>query len=886
MKKIFTFLFAAFLAHYSSFAQLNPETETAFIPGEVLVQVKGNYSPFEIIKNFPEHYNLSVAGELSKHMRIWQINFNHHAVSHEALLNQLWGHPGIRIAQNNHYVQERSTMPNDPNIGNQWHHLNGNDADIDSDLAWDVTTGGLTAFGDTIVICVVEGGGANYNHPDLQPNFWRNHQEIPNNSLDDDGNGYVDDYEGWNVNNSNDNHGTGSHGTQCMGMAGARGNNSVGVSGANWNVKLMLVSGFNTSESSVISAYSYPLEMRKLYDQTNGVKGAFVVATSASWGIDNADPNNYPLWCAFYDTLGVYGVLNPAATTNNNANVDVVGDMPTACPSNYMVSVTRTDNNDGQAGGYGATHVDFGAPGINVYTTTGTNTYTSTTGTSFSCPLTAGVIGLIYSIPCNSFMTTVKADPQAGADMVLTALMNGVDVTPAMTGISVTNGRLNANNSIMYLMNNCGTGSCAPAYNLSASNVSDTSVTLGWSDPNGANDFWYYIRPVGSSTWDSALVTGSNSVNITGLTGCTDYEYTIVTYCNPDTSGNSVTGTFTTDGCCVYPSSVSASSPTSSGATITWNAVVAANAYNIQYRPVGTSTWTTQNNVTSPYTITGLTNCTTYEVQVSTVCDTGTTAYGPPAVFSTTGCGTCENAAYCASQGTNVINEWIAGVDFNTISRTSGADAGYVYTGMNTVINAGSSYPITLTPGYATSAQDEHFVVWIDYDQDGVFSDPSEIAYNSGGNVTAAVTGTVNVPLTALPGTTRMRVTMKYVGGTSTTQPLPCNSPQFGEVEDFCVTIDSTGVNVQETLSGYVVYTIYPNPANSQLNLHLFNYSQLPSGSHSFILVNGVGQVVKSVAVNSKSTSLTVSDLSSGVYFYRLLLSDGTLRTGKVVIEK
>jgi len=886
MKKICTFLFTALFFNASSFAQLNFERETAFVPGEVLVQLKKGQSPHELVKQFPEYFNLTVAKELSKPMRIWQLNFDHNIISHEELLKKLYGHHGVRIAQNNHFVEERATMPNDPNIGSQWHHVNGNDADIDSDLAWDLTTGGLTAFGDTIVICLVEGGGALFSHPDLAANFWRNHQEIPNNSIDDDGNGYVDDYEGWNVNGNNDNHGTGNHGTQCMGMMAAKGNNNVGVAGANWDVKVMLVSGFNTSESSVISAYSYPLEMRKLYDQTNGAQGAFVVATSASWGIDNADPDNYPLWCAFYDTLGVYGVLNPGATTNNNTNVDVAGDMPTACASDYMISVTRTGNTDNQAGGYGATTIDFGAPGINVYTTSGTNSYTTTTGTSFSCPLTAGVIALLYSLPCNSFMTTVKADPQAGADLVLDALMNGVDVTAAMTGISVTNGRLNANGSVTYLMNNCGAGSCAAAYNLNASSVTDTSATLGWSDPNGATDFWYYIRPVGAPAWDSALVSGSNSVNVSGLLGCTDYEFRLVTYCNPDTSNFSFVETFTTDGCCIYPSSVSASSPTSSGATISWDAVVAANTYNIQYRAVGSSTWIPQSSVTNPYTISGLTNCTTYEVQVATVCDTGTTAYGPSAYFSTTGCGVCENAAYCASQGTNVINEWIAGVEFNTINNFTDADAGYLYSGMNTTIVAGSSYGITLTPGYATSALDEHFVVWIDYNQDGVFADPSEIAYNSGGNVNAAVSGTVNVPITASPGTTRMRVTMKYVGGTSTTQPVPCTSPQYGEVEDYCVTIDTTGMVVNEITDGYVVYTVYPNPAYDQLNLQLFNFNQLPSGIHKLELINSVGQRVKSININSKSTSFPVSDLSNGVYFYRLQLSNGVQRSGKIVIQK
>ena len=112
--------------------------------------------------------------------------------------------------------------------------------------------------------------------------------------------------------------------------------------------------------------------------------------------------------------------------------------MPTACGSDYMIGVGRTDHNDNTAGGYGVTTIEFGAPGINVVTTAGTNGTTTTTGTSFSCPLTAGVIGLAYSIPCPSFMQIVKANPQQGADLVLQALLSGTDPKTALANKFVT----------------------------------------------------------------------------------------------------------------------------------------------------------------------------------------------------------------------------------------------------------------------------------------------------------------------------------------------------------------------------------------------------------------------------------------------------------------
>ena len=76
----------------------------------------------------------------------------------------------------------------------------------------------------------------------------------------------------------------------------------------NWDVDIMQVDmGFGgLSEANVISAYDYPYEMRMLFNESQGSRGAFVVATNASWGIDLADPANFPIWCGFYDTLGIF----------------------------------------------------------------------------------------------------------------------------------------------------------------------------------------------------------------------------------------------------------------------------------------------------------------------------------------------------------------------------------------------------------------------------------------------------------------------------------------------------------------------------------------------------------------------------------------------------
>ena len=128
--------------------------------------------------------------------------------------------------------------------------------------AWDITTGGVTAQGDTIVVALVD-NGYDTDHEDLVQNIYINHLEIDNDGIDNDLNGYIDDRRGYNVSTQDDAHQQLTHGTSVAAIVGAKGNNGVGVSGVNWNVKLMLVSGADF-ESDVIEAYQYILDMRNL----------------------------------------------------------------------------------------------------------------------------------------------------------------------------------------------------------------------------------------------------------------------------------------------------------------------------------------------------------------------------------------------------------------------------------------------------------------------------------------------------------------------------------------------------------------------------------------------------------------------------------------------
>jgi len=169
------------------------------------------------------------------------------------------------------------------------------------------------------------------------------------------------------------------------------GNNGEGVTGVNWDVKMLLLT--IKTESQIANAYYYIRDLRQKYNETNGAEGAFVVVSNASFGIDKRFCDELPIWGAAYDALGEVGIINVTATTNgNDTDVDIEGDMPTTCPSDYLIAVTNTSRSDTKVdgAGIGSEHIDLGAPGgaanTGSVTLGSTNSYDeSFGGTSSAC---------------------------------------------------------------------------------------------------------------------------------------------------------------------------------------------------------------------------------------------------------------------------------------------------------------------------------------------------------------------------------------------------------------------------------------------------------------------------------------------------------------------
>lgn len=418
-----------------------------YVPNEAIVMLKSHKIDLLTESLNSIGVNIDQQESLSSSMNIWLIHYTAQ-MSQDAVIAILRRSPFIQIAQSNHYVQPRINIPSDSIFSNQWDMNNTGqsggapNSDINAPEAWGITTGGLTAAGDTIVVAVID-GGFDLAHPDLS--FWKNYAEIPNNLIDDDGNGYIDDYDGWNAVKTNGQITSSSHGTHISGTIGAKGNNGIGVAGINWNVKIMPVIGSSSTESVVIKAYNYVLTQRKLYNSSNGSSGAFIVSTNSSFGVNYGKPVNYPLWCAFYDSLGSAGILSAAATANLNIDVDVQGDIPTTCLSNYMIAVTNTTNTDNKYtnAAYGLTSIDIGAPGTNILSTTPGATYQTLTGTSMATPHIAGSIALMWAAACTKMVTDYKTSPGTLALIMKNYLLNSAEQISSLNAITVTNGRLN-----------------------------------------------------------------------------------------------------------------------------------------------------------------------------------------------------------------------------------------------------------------------------------------------------------------------------------------------------------------------------------------------------------------------------------------------------------
>jgi subtilisin family serine protease len=359
----------------------------------------------------------------------------------------LQDNPAIAFVEPNYRVTRAATS-NDPSYvnGSLW-GVYGNDAPVcgptgttnsfgsDAEEAWQL---GFTGSNQVYVGVIDE--GVQPNHADLAGNVWVNPYDAPD-GLDNDGNGYIDDTNGWDFYNRNnsvfDALDGDTHGTHVAGTIGARGSNGIGISGVNWNVtiisaKFLGPQGGYTSDA--IAAIDYLRDLKTRH-------GLRIVASNNSWG---GGAYSSALHTAIL-RAAKQGILFVAAAGNSGTNNDVTVSYPanystlqgTAVegPATYeaVISVAAISSTGARASfsNYGATTVDIGAPGVGILSTVPNSSYASYSGTSMATPHVTGAVAL-YS----------AAFPAATAQQIRAAILGAAKPTTSLTGLTVTGGRL------------------------------------------------------------------------------------------------------------------------------------------------------------------------------------------------------------------------------------------------------------------------------------------------------------------------------------------------------------------------------------------------------------------------------------------------------------
>jgi thermitase len=304
---------------------------------------------------------------------------------------------------------------------------------ISAPSAWDLTTGS-----SSVVVADID-TGLRYTHEDLAANAWVNPGEIPGNGVDDDNDGFVDDIYGADFRfNDSDPLDENGHGTHTAGTIGAVGNNLLGVTGVNWNVKIMAIkiysaSGNDTTSAMLINAYNYVRMMKNRGVNIRVTNNSYGGCTEAC-GYDQATKDAI-------DALGDAGILQVFAAGNSGSNNDTAPFYPANYTTPSIISVAASTSADTRASfsSFGATSVDLAAPGEGILSTYNSSNaaYTTLSGTSMATPHVTGAAALLSAYNPSLSSASLKA-----------TLLNTVDVISAWNGVVKTGGRLNIDRAL------------------------------------------------------------------------------------------------------------------------------------------------------------------------------------------------------------------------------------------------------------------------------------------------------------------------------------------------------------------------------------------------------------------------------------------------------
>ncbi len=411
------------------------------------------------------------------------------------------------------YTMQTAAAPNDQFYQYQWGPDN-----IGAESAWDTRTDS-----SSVIVGVID-SGVQYDHPDLQDNIWTNSGEIAGNGIDDDNNGYVDDYYGYDFDNDDsDPMDDNGHGTHVAGTIGARGNNTTGVAGVGWNASLMSLKVIgNGSNADVARAIDYATD--------NGAK-----ITNNSYGYAGTNVSGSQVMSDAIERAKDSGVLYIVAAGNSRTGIpasDLDGNF-NAWPAEYskvhdnVITVSAIDD-DGSFASYshwGDESVQIAAPGTQIASTYYGSQYVYLSGTSMASPHVAGAAALLWAErPDMTYLEIKAAMLDTARPDHLNLVTNGVlDLGAAMESItSSTNDPPNAVDD---------------SATVDEDNSVGVAVLSNDSDPDGDTlTLQSYGQPSNGSVSDNgSLITYTPDANFNGTDS---FNYTI-----NDGNGNTDTAT-------------------------------------------------------------------------------------------------------------------------------------------------------------------------------------------------------------------------------------------------------------------------------------------------------------------------------------------------------
>ena len=398
MKKSLIIIVISFCYHLV-FAQKIYEN---YIDGQIYVKFSNR-----LLKGFnkdnPENLNLSKFGILSKILKkhfVYKASKPYYQANNDAILSNIIRFDFKKIKEVDAFISELKSIsgieyaekvplmkidiaPNDFSISSASVHLN----QINAQNAWNIFNGN-----SNIVVAIVD-NAVMWSHSDLVGNTFTNTVEANGiTGVDDDGNGYIDDVNGYDVadndNNTIPSNNLMDHGTHCAGIAGARNNNGIGIASIGWNIKILPVKCTSTSLNSIDNGYGGIIYAVK----------AKARVISCSWGGSGFSITEQSVINYAWNN----GCIVIAAAGNNSNNTQ---NYPGAYANSYCVANVDANNVKATSSSYG-TWVDICAPGQNIYSTIPnslTGTYGFKSGTSMATPMVAGLAGLMLST-C-SYMT-------------------------------------------------------------------------------------------------------------------------------------------------------------------------------------------------------------------------------------------------------------------------------------------------------------------------------------------------------------------------------------------------------------------------------------------------------------------------------------------------